>query len=135
VLAAGARTLDLGSGTADWRRLVGGVGAAHGWGTPASFVRIGIDAMVGAVLIEGRGFSSSGSSTSFDAGGAPWLRAGARLATLPITVWASAGAVAWLREQRVRVEGVPASAALPRLDLVFGAGLAWTPGAKKTDLR
>ena len=135
VLAAGTRTVELGSGTAAWRRLVGGVGAARGWGTPASFIQVGIDAMAGATLIEGRGFASGGSSNSLDVGGSPWLRAGARLAALPITVWASAGAVAWLREQRVRVEGIQASAALPRLDLVLGAGLSWTPGATKTDLR
>jgi hypothetical protein len=135
VLAAGTRTVDLGSGTAAWRRLVGGVGAARGWGKPAVFAQIGIDALAGATLIEGRGFASSGSSTSLDVGGAPWLRGGARLAALPITVWASAGAIGWLREQRVRVEGMPASAALPRLDLVLGAGLAWTPGAAKIDRR
>jgi hypothetical protein len=135
VLAAGTRTVDLGSGTAAWRRLSGGVGAARGWGTRAAFMQVGIDVLAGATLIEGRGFERSGSSTSLDVGGAPWMRAGARWAALPITVWVGAGAVVWLREQRVRVEGIPASAALPRLDLVLGAGLAWTPGATKTDLR
>jgi hypothetical protein len=135
VLAAGTRTVDLGSGAAAWRRLVGGVGAARGWGRPAAFAEIGIDAMAGATLIEGRGFASSSTTTSLDVGGAPWLKGGARLAALPITVWASAGAIVWLREQRVRVEGMPAVAALPRLDLVLGAGLAWTTGATKTDHR
>jgi hypothetical protein len=135
LLAMGARTVDLGSGTAAWQRLAGGAGAARGWGTPAAFMQLGIDALAGAARIQGRAFASNQSSTSFDAGGAPWLRAGAGLAALPITVWASAGAVVWLREQRVRVEGVPASATLPRLDLVLGVGLAFTPGAAKSDRR
>jgi hypothetical protein len=135
VLAAGERTMDLGSGTAAWQRLVGGVGAARGWGTPVSFMQAGLDVLAGATLIDGRGFSRSDSSTSVEVGGAPWLRAGARLAALPITVWLGAGAVVWLREQRVRVEGIPASAALPRVDLVLGVGLACTPGATNTERR
>src|SRR5437764_3407381 len=106
LLATGARTVELGSGTAAWQRLVGGVGVARGWGAPAAFLQIGIDALAGATLIDGRGFARSESTTSLDVGGGPSVRAGAGLAALPVTVWASAGAIGWLREQRVRVDGI-----------------------------
>jgi hypothetical protein len=45
-------------------------------------------------------------------------------------VWLGGGALAWAREQRVLVEGVPGAASLPRLDAMLGGGLAWTPDGR-----
>ena len=127
VMAAGARTIELGSGQVAWRRLVAGAGIAATWGTPAVHLQIGSDVLAGATFMEGRGFAENASTTSFDAAIGPWVRAGARLAAAPVTVWVGAQGLAWAREQRVHVDLMVSRGSLPRLDLLAGAGLTWTP--------
>lgn len=130
-MAFGARTLALGSGEVAWRRLMAGAGVAHAWGTPAAHLQIGADVVAGATFIAGVGFAQNAASTGFDAGGGPWVRAGARLAAAPLTVWLGAQGLAWAREERVQVDGVVSRDALPRLDLLVGAGVSWWPLAEK----
>jgi hypothetical protein len=131
-MAASARTLDLGSGQVAWRRLTAGAGVARAWGTPAAHLQIGGDVLAGATFIEGVGFAQNAGTTRFDAGAGPWVRAGARLAAAPVTVWVGAQALAWAREQQVRVDGVVSRDTLPRLDLLVGAGFTWAPLASKS---
>jgi hypothetical protein len=126
-MAVGARTIELGSGQAAWRRLMAGAGVARAWGTSAAYLAIGGDVVAGATFIEGSGFAQNATTTSFDVGAGPWVRAAGRLAAVPLTVWVGAQGLAWAREQRVRVDGVVSSGNLPRLDLLVGAGLTWTP--------
>jgi hypothetical protein len=126
-MAVGERTIALGSGQAAWRRLSAGAGVAYLWGTRAAYLQIGGDAWAGAAFIEGRGFAENARSTSFEAGAGPWLRAGAQLAAAPVTVWVGAEGLVWVREQRVHVDPVVSRDALPRLDLLVGAGVTWTP--------
>jgi hypothetical protein len=84
---------------------------------------------VGATFIEGRGFAENASTTSFDAAIGPWVRAGARLAAAPVTVWVGVQGLAWAREQQVSVDLVVSRDSLPQLDLLAGAGITWTPAA------
>jgi hypothetical protein len=125
LMGFGARTMSLGSGQVAWRRLMAGVGVARAWGTPAAHVQIGGDVLTGATFIDGRGFADNASTTSCDAAVGPSVRAGARLAALPVTVWAGAQALVWARAQRVRVTDVVSDDTLPRLDLLGGVGLTW----------
>jgi hypothetical protein len=127
VMAFGARTIDLGSGQVAWRRLMAGGGVAHAWGPAAAQVQVGGDIVAGATFLEGTGFVQNAASTSFDAGAGPWVRVAAPLAAVPVTVWVGAQGLAWVRQQRVRVDGAASSDSLPRLDLLVGAGLAWNP--------
>jgi hypothetical protein len=125
VMGMGARAIALGSGEVAWRRLMAGVGVARSWGTPAAHLQLGGDLLAGAAFISGRGFAENASTTSFEAAAGPWLRAGARLAAVPVTVWVGAQGLVWARAQQVGVDGVVSRDTLPRLDLLVGAGLTW----------
>jgi hypothetical protein len=121
----GERTIALGSGTAAWERQTLSPGVVRTWGTPAAFAELGLGALLGTTSLQGRGFVRDRNATSFDAGATPWLRAGARLAAAPVTLWAGAGALIWIRPQAVAVGNTGANETLPRLDLTVGGGVAW----------
>ena len=86
--------------------------------------------MAGATFIEGRGFAENARTISFAAAIGPWVRVGARLAAAPVAVWVGAQGLAWVREQQVSVDLVVSRASLPRLDVLAGAGITWTPAAE-----
>jgi hypothetical protein len=124
---AGLRTLALGDGEVAWRRAAAALGLARRWGGTNAFTSLGADALVGASSIEGRRFSVDETRLSLELGGEVSVRAGARLAAAPLVLWAEAAAVGWAREQRVNVGGTAWSDALPRVDLVLTAGIAFDP--------
>ncbi len=124
---AGTRTLSLGDGEVAWRRAAAALGLARRWGGATAFTSLGAGALVGASSIEGRGFSPDETRTSLELGGEVSARAGARLAAVPLVLWAEAAAVGWAREQRVDVGGTAWSDALPRVDFVLTAGIAFDP--------
>jgi hypothetical protein len=121
----GERTIALGDGTAGWSRQTVSPGVVRTWGTPEAFAELGAGALLGAASLHGRGFARNQNPTSFDAGVTPWARAGARLAAVPVTLWAGAGALIWLRPQALAVGNTSANQRLPPLDLMVGGGVAW----------
>ncbi|HTA17918.1 MAG TPA: hypothetical protein VK989_01415 [Polyangia bacterium] len=124
---AGVRTFALGDGEVAWRRATVALGLARRWGGATAFTSLGADALVGASSIEGRRFSVDETRTSLELGGEVSARAGARLGAVPLLMWAEAAAVGWAREQRVDVGGTAWSDALPRIDFVLTAGIAFDP--------
>ena len=119
------RAIALGAGTASWSRQTLSPGLVHTWGTSDAFAELGAGALLGSAALQGRGFARNQNATSFDAGVTPWARAGARLAAVPVTLWAGAGALVWLRPQAVAVGNTATNQTLPRLDLMAGGGVAW----------
>ena len=127
--AVGERTLALSPGVVAWNRLTASPEVAWTWGTPSAFAQVGLGALAGVSFVSGRGFSQDEHAANLDLGAAPSVRVGARLAAFPVTLWLGAGSLFWLREQRVRVDGLPATTALPRMEAVLAGGLSWTPEA------
>ena len=130
--ALGERTLALSPGVVAWNRLTASPEMSWSWGTPSAFAQVGLGALAGVSFVSGRGFNQDEHAANLDLGAAPSVRVGARLAAFPVTLWMGAGSLFWLREQRVRVDGLPATTALPRIDVVLAGGLSWTPEADAT---
>jgi hypothetical protein len=72
--------------------------------------------------LEGIGYSSGRREFDFDPGIGGGVRQRVRLG--PGAPYLEAGFVGWLRQQQFQVTGVDGAGELPRLDLLFGAGLA-----------
>jgi hypothetical protein len=85
-------------------------------------------ALVGALFVEGQGYTQDASTVSLDLGATSWVRASADLAAAPVTLWVGAAALIWARPQRLHVDGPVAQAALPAFDIMLGGGLLWTFG-------
>jgi hypothetical protein len=113
-----------------WRRILLAPGLALSWspGSSGLFAEAGAGPLAGLLFVEGRGFDSNAGTINLDLGAAASVRAGARSARRRLAVWLGGGAWAYARRQRVHVNGVTGTQALPWLDATAAVGLAWTPG-------
>jgi hypothetical protein len=121
-LGAGTRDEPLGNGKAVWTRLAVAGGPRYTLQKGSFLISLYAEALLAAVLVRGVGYDRTYDSADLDLGLGGGARVGFRLG--PIAPWIGGGVAGWLRPQEVQVDGLSATAQLPRFEVLLGGGLS-----------
>jgi hypothetical protein len=115
------RQVTLGTGTASWTHVAFAIGPRYAVPSKHAPIDLHAEFIGSALLLSGAGFRMSSSDTGFDAGFGAGIRlAGSRHTLSP---WLDFGAAFWPSEQTVRASNPDVSATLPRVEILFAAGI------------
>lgn len=115
--------VELIQGSADFTRLSLLIAPRYQLWRDRPMVEVHAGPVLGAVIVEGSGFTASYRSRAFDIGIAAGLRVGKALPR--IALWSQLGIVGWLRPQELALAGMTPSARLPAWDILLSAGLGF----------
>lgn len=118
----GLRDLPLGPGSVSYTRLRLHLGARHRLSRGRLFADLHLAGLLGAVLVEGHGFTESYRSADLDLGLAGGVRVALRLG--PLAPFLGVALAGWLRAQQVQVTGLPETLTLPRFEVLPAVGVA-----------
>ena len=113
----------VGMGTASWTRLAFAVGPRYELPWKRAPIDLHGELLGAALFVDGKGFRMNFSDTGFDFGVGGGVRlSGAGAALSP---WLDFTGIGWLRQQNVTTANPDASSELPRVELLFSAGITF----------
>ena len=122
VTGTASRQITLGMGSASWTRVAFAAGPRYAVPWKRAQIDLHAELVAGILMLNGQGFRMTSSDTGFDPAIGGGIRFGGSRSSL--SPWLDFGVIGWLQQDDVKAANPEVSAGLPRLELLFSAGIS-----------